>query len=183
MQYSGVNFCLFSNLREEVKYPLGRICEMIPYAVIGVLLYKINIEKLISNRRFLIIIFAIFLFGFSAYCMKNNLFIPIGFYYSGFPYILLTLSILIVGFSLNFIMKKQTIVKFIKIITNFTLGIYCMHLMVGKILLTIISILGFESYIYGMYSLVFCIVVYIICYFLCYLINLIPNRFTKMLVS
>ena len=43
LQYSGINSSMFSQLRYELKYPLGRFFEMLPYATIGFSLsyYKI----------------------------------------------------------------------------------------------------------------------------------------------
>ena len=35
IQYSGYNWMLFGTLRYELKYPLGRFFEMIPYATLG----------------------------------------------------------------------------------------------------------------------------------------------------
>lgn len=35
MQYTGFNYSLFKDFPFEVKFPLGRIAEMMPYATIG----------------------------------------------------------------------------------------------------------------------------------------------------
>ena len=59
LQYSGVNYSLFSHLPYEVAYPLGRLCELVPYVGIVVVLkdYFVNVEKHATNNSFFIICF------------------------------------------------------------------------------------------------------------------------------
>ena len=39
LQYTGINYDYFSRVSFEVRYPLGRLTEMIPYAGIGIILH------------------------------------------------------------------------------------------------------------------------------------------------
>ena len=67
---------------------------------------------------------------------------------------------------------KKAILK----ISNYSLGIYCIHRLINTLLLVFmpwINIGSFER----------CILLYIVCYFVCFLIDLIPNKNSKLLVN
>lgn len=53
LQYSGINGRLFASLPYEMKYPLGRIVEMIPYACAGMLISYHGLLDRCRNRKML----------------------------------------------------------------------------------------------------------------------------------
>jgi fucose 4-O-acetylase-like acetyltransferase len=76
MQYSSINYNLFSSTPFAVKYSYGRIAELLPYASLGVLL-KLFIEKT-KNRPSSIII--LILLASILYLLTVNIIQPPGFY-------------------------------------------------------------------------------------------------------
>lgn len=129
LEYTGIAFYLFETAPYETRYPLGRVIECIPYAVIGIIyswcfhnqsLYKIKIPVWI-----MCIIF-------SVVSRKIIPEIP-GFGYNGLYLLLSATSICLFVLNLPDIFKGN-----IRIIINWfgscTMGIYCLHLLIGKTL-------------------------------------------------
>lgn len=171
-QYTGLNYRLFSTLRYELMYPLGRSCEMIPYAVIGFLLGYYGIpEKLKNYKR--VITFACCVIG--GIILKFGLPSAKGFGYSG----LMPLMIAIILFTITiYIPLEKLPVKFqimILKISRYTLGIYCMHNLVGRILSGIFGTNG--------KSFLTCCAIYIICYAFSYIICKFPLKWCRQLVE
>ena len=91
MQYSGNNFKFFDDMCYEMKFTLGRMCEMIPYAVLGIVCGKVNIVKQMERyRTWIIIILNLIII----ICFNVDVFVlPMGFGYQGIENIILSLSI------------------------------------------------------------------------------------------
>ena len=173
LQYTGINYALFKDLRFELKYPLGRIAEMIPYAVIGLTLKYFNVYEKLKKYRYIImpVCIAMFLLGFNI----DWLFLK-DFGFSGIckPY----LAIWIVTFAYYTPLEylPRYIKKLMLTISSYTLGIYCCHRLVYYLFGVFapdLRILSFEK----------CILIYLFSYVMCYFINLIPNKNIKALVD
>lgn len=173
MQYSGINYNLFKDLRFELKYPLGRIIEMIPYASIGFTFKYLNILEKIKKYWYIAIPVSAFLFlqGFKIawYDMKD-------FGFSGICKPYLAIWIIIAAFSVPLEILPMTIKKIILQVTNYTLGIYCCHRMIDTL---------FDAFIPNLPLMSFerCILIYIVSYLLCFAISFIPNKYIDSLVN
>lgn len=174
LQYSAINYQLFSNLRFELSYPLGRFIEMIPYAYFGLLLKHFNILEKLKKHRYLNMIIATLLF----FIPYNYLSFPLakGFGYSGITPLYLAIMAIIVASMVPFEKLPSNIKRIIYQISRYTLGIYCCHRLVNVLLINYYPILPIESFSWSIY-------VYIISYLLCLLISLIPNKIIKSLVE
>lgn len=133
LQYSGRNMEIFGNLPGSVSYPLGRICESVPFMVTGTLLSYYNIIKLLKKRRREMLI--ILLAGI-AVLFKVTIFVtPEGFHYGGM-YNICTGSAIVMFFYLLPLEKlPQKCKEIIETISKYTLGIYCMHRLVRTLLM------------------------------------------------
>lgn len=179
-QYSGINYSVFSKLPDFCSNTLGRFCEMFPYASLGLLLSKVDIQKLYGlfsiKKKFWISLSFLVLFNIS-------LFFPIfpeteGFVYSGFNKIFQTLFLFLFAFFLPLDCISEKKKSFFNSISQFTAGIYCSHKMTGFACLYITGLLNLPKN-----TFLGCIVLYIISFIFCYIINLIPNKYTKLLVN
>ena len=173
LQFTGINRALFENLEFELKYPLGRIIEMIPFAVIGFSLRYFDLFEKIKKYRWFIMPACIVLFMLAFRLPWPEL---DDFGFSGFakPYLamcIVTFAFLVPLSSLNLRLKK-----FILKISDYSLGIYCIHRLINTLLKV------FAPWI-ALHSFERCILLYIVCYFVCFLIEKIPNRNVKLLVN
>ena len=82
LQYSLLNYKVFNRFPSEVKYTLGRICEMIPFALLGCIFYKKKLFTKMEQKRVFFMICAIVLFILT-FLFRNTLKNPLGFGYSG----------------------------------------------------------------------------------------------------
>lgn len=176
-QYSGWNFKLFGSLRYELKWPLGRICEMFPYAILGTIFNYFKIYNFLESRKKMSIITTGILIVF----VWNNSFISNpaeSFIYAGIRYIVIT--VLIVTFFWLFPFDKflnRKLTNLIHNLSKYSLGIYCIHLLVGYI----VNELNAKYNIVGG-TLRKCILIYIVSMILSYIITLIPNETVKKMV-
>ena len=157
LQYTGVNYWLFGDHSFEVKYTFGRIIEMIPYASAGMLLWYVC-EKLSKNVIFLACgIVGIILYHFFCYSLQPN-----GFGYAGIPRLIGATSLVMFFVSLPLQTASKPITMLIKNVTNYTLGIYCMHSIVGTII---------EKTVLIENQILLCVLIYIVSYFISFVIS------------
>ena len=168
LQYSSINYLLFGDLRYELT-PLGRIAEMIPYATLGFILGHCEIKK--NWKK--ILCFAIGLIVLS-------LFIPDiqGFGYSGILRLGVALMLIMVFYLLPLDRMVVTHKKIILLLSKYTLGIYCMHKLVGIILDNIMNRYNIE-----INSCILCLIIYIICYCIAIVMAKIPIKICRDIVE
>ena len=160
-QYNEMNYNLFSryNNRYNKHLRIGAfIIEMVPIAVSGIIIAKIEILKKLSNHRIITIFFCFcFLFLLYNYNIFGNF---KGFNYSGiknnFAGICIFISFSLISFK-N--IKNNLFFKIIKQLTSYTGGIYYFHGIIGKLLII-------KLYFYK-YPFINCIIIYIVCYIRC----------------
>lgn len=181
LQYTGLNYAMLGGLPYELKYPLGRIIEMIPYASLGVCCSMLlPLIKEWGNKK-QTIIFAVASVLVALCVFLHYLFGEIavqGFGYNG-AYMLVVAFLLVViacTIPLNFI-KNQTFNNIVVWICSFTMGVFCMHAFVGRLLEYLFGIWCFETN-----TIVICLAIYVVCYVVSLLIYLIPSKYTKMLI-
>ena len=179
LQYSGINFMLFGNLPPSLKWILGRFSEMIPFAVAGLLFgeYKI-LDKLASRKYTSIIICALLLF--SATLPKKIFKLELaqiaapGFMYQGIFLLLAAIFMTIIFYLTPFEKLPATLLKIIKKISSYILGVYCMHIFVGR----------FVSYIFPEDSeFTACILIYCVCIFISFVIDKLFKKWSVYLVK
>ena len=132
LQYSGINFKLFGGMRYAVKYPLGRICEMLPLACIGLLFVNYDIMNKLSKRKTLsIFLCVIFLAGVISLRRLLN---TSGFGYAGLYLNLSAIFLTAIFYLLPMNELPDVMKKIINSISCLTPGVYCMHRLIGTML-------------------------------------------------
>lgn len=179
LQYSGLNYNLFKDFPFEAKYPLGRVAEMIPYATLGYDIAHFRIYDWVKKNKLrenvilwisLAIVIILLVFGETTEIA--------GYGYNGIYRMIISVSLLTFFYLLPIEKISGQTENVIKALTAHTLGIYCMHYLVGNILK-----MGLEYLHISINQIVFCIMLYVICYIIAMIISKIPNRFVKQLVD
>ena len=175
-QYSGLNQAVFVDLRSELKYPLGRLFEMIPYAAAAFLVSYFQIHKKLESYRISGLIGVILLTAFlMKYSIISN---PPGYGYSGVQKILIAFGLIMVAWLFPVEKLPTAVMKIIMVLSRYTFGIYCMHNLVGRFMKTIFSMFGIQSE-----TLFMCVVVYATCYIISFMISKIPIKLCRQLVE
>ena len=155
-QYSNNNYILFSNLPFYKKYTLGRFAEIIPYCVSGYIFGYLKISIISKKFRFTYIyIFFILLLFF----IKYNIFAYVqGFSYQGFKLYAISLSVFIIFLLFpSQIITNNTLIIFMKFLSNYTSGVYYLHFCVYKYFAKYNSLIRKRT-LYGS------MIIYLICY-------------------
>ena len=157
LQYSNINYNLFIKYDYYRRYPYGRFVEIIPHCITGYILASSNLLIYLKEKKiksiFTLLIFLLFI-------IKYNIIInPKGFNYQG---ILLHIKSLIIFLIFAIFpsekITNKNIIEFIKKLTNYTSGIYYLHIPISLYLSNFILLIKQKS-IYG------CLIIYIICYY------------------
>ena len=172
-QYSGINYLCFSDLEYEQKYTLGRVMEMVPYAGIGILL-AIYLHGNFWEKWYVQLV--LWLFIIISVCVTKN--ISLGFFYQGAQRIESTTLIIMAFIVLPVHYLPSEILVAIESLGKCALGVYCIHWNVGKILLSVNSIVGFE-----VHGKMLALLIYIISFLAVYLLSKIPSNFINKLIS
>jgi surface polysaccharide O-acyltransferase-like enzyme len=169
LQFSGINYSLFKDLRPELSYPIGRIAELFPFAAFGFFLRYFGIfDKLKNHKTTVLLICAPLLVLPYIFRFPRTE----GFGYAGM--MVLYMPVMIFFFVCSLPLNKLPIgyKKIAVMISSYTLGIYCSHRLVSVVLKTLYPGFAFSSFS-G------CIIIYLVSYLICFLIALIPNKYVK----
>ena len=179
LQYSGINQMLFGNLIYELKYPIGRLAEMIPYVFLGLTLKNSEIFYRIQKYRWYVMIFAVSLMVINSYLFWINKVGQVrGFSYAGGFLIIMSLCLVTIVFLIpQEVFKSKKIYIISETISRYTLGIYCMHRLVGRVLKYIMSFLGIQ-----LDTFLLCIIIYLVSYCISYSMSMIAPKLSKKLV-
>ena len=164
-QYNGKNFSYFNKQIYSGIYAFGRIIEMFPYCVIGFFMSYSKIMKIFRNNRLIVIITCIYLLYF--FC-NYNIFINIyGCLYQGVQLFVVSICIFI-----SFAMFPSELINnkiIIRQITNFTAGIYYIHMKIFEYT---------KNYIIPIKNRTIegCILIYLMCYLICFIGSLIFRK-------
>ena len=173
---------MFSGLRYELEYPLGRIFEMIPYASLGVVL-SLFLPKIVNLKfKLQLIIFLDVALCLVAFCVLNYYLKfegPQGFDYSGIPMFFAAFLLVTTAFTnpINFVTNEK-VLNVIKWVTSFTMGVFCMHVIFGRFVEYI-----FVSLNWPVHNVLVALTTYLVCYLIAFCIHLIPCKYTKMAVN
>ena len=173
-QYLGVNSFLFKDLGAEIAYPLGRVLEMIPYASCGLLLYVLSNKFQSYNDKKFLIIALVLISGIIVYGGWLRLPGMLSFDYGGVDLLFISVTLLIIFYNLPVSKMPIFIRRPIEIASKYSMGIYCMHLLVGNL----VSMLNLP-----VSSFIFSIIIYIISLCVAVLLSNIPIRGVKAIVE
>lgn len=177
LQYSEINYTTFVLRRFEVSYPLGRTIEMIPYAVVGIILgYYGFFEKITKGNRMFTILICVSAF----YSMDhlNMMITPNGFGYQGLNLLLSAVCIIAVFVALPLEALGKYFSYYIDRISTYSLGIYCIHILVGNLLNQFLNGLGVNTYTFS--DILW---IWLISLLICVFIGKIPNKIIRNLVT
>lgn len=175
-QYSEINYVFFRDLRFELKYPLGRLCEMIPYAALGLTVSYFNILEKCERLKLLVLIC---LFVFTGFFMEYEWrFLPGGFGYQGIQRLCIAFGIVSIIALLPLEKIPVWVKRVVQSLSRYTLGIYCMHNMIGRFLKSFFENNGLESGTFLM-----CVFIWIICYIIAFVVSTIPIKLCRQLVE
>lgn len=140
MQYTGFNYSLFKDFPFEVKFPLGRIAEMMPYATIGYDFSHFDLlEKMRTTSRRKWYMWTALIMTIVLLCLGKEPKTP-GYGYAGLFRICVSICFFVCFFLLNFDAFPYMIKRALIVIEKHTLGIYCMHYIVGNTAQMILSL-------------------------------------------
>ena len=166
-QYNGKNKLAFSKIKGAKNYDFGRILEMIPFSVFGFFASS-GIMKFLRKYKIKVFLSFIYIIYF---LLNYNIFIKFkGYGYHGVERFFLSISIFITfGMFPSEKIKNKIIIKVIKLITNYTAGIYYIHIAIDRYI---------ESYIISIKKKTMkgCIILYLICYFISFIGSLIFGK-------
>ena len=160
-QYSNINYKFFSQFSNFFKYPYGRLMEIIPFCISGYTFRYLDIINYLKKYKiktiYLIILILSFLF-------KYLLFVNIdGFMYQGIKLHIISI-IIFVFFALNPFEKNLnlTLIKIINLFTNYTSGIYYLHIPIFIYLSNFIDLIKKRTVLASL-------IIYIICYLISFI--------------
>lgn len=136
LEYSG-RIMFFDRFRFELRYPLGRFVEMIPLAVAGYFIGSRNLLERLKKYSLAVVLASCCIVCF---IYKYSVFKGIkGYNYSGIDKIVVSFALVSMFYVIPFNKLSKKCTDIIRFLTSYTLGIYCMHILVGKICDLIIS--------------------------------------------
>lgn len=177
MQYSSINYTLCSQMNYPMMNPMGRLMEMLPCAITGYILRRYNIYESFKKDRMSIMIFAIGILAFIFLYFRESK-IP-GFWTQGISHVFVSAIVVMVMYyfqDLLILIDKSTVIKkIILTVSQYTLGIYCMHRFVGVFL----NVVFYGKEPNEKISFIGCVFVFAICWFVSYMIDHIPISIIK----
>ena len=157
IQYSEINYQFFNQYTIRIFFSVGNLVETLPIAIGAFSLLSINyLNKCQSKRKY--IFFSTFFFYFLS---EYNIFTIIkGYASSGIRPLIISIFIFTIFYLIPFEIINSKILFFIKQITKFTQGIYCLHFVIQHY---------FRIYLNKEGTLIGCLILYIISYFISFI--------------
>jgi len=176
LQHSGLTGEWFGKMDEAISYPLGRFVEQLPYAAAALLFALLDLKKRIENHRLSVFISLAVTATLTALFLK----IPIAYSFGSAG---LSLLIGSVAVAMMFYLVPNRIIlspvaNLTKFAAKYSLGIYCMHVMIGTALCEIFINFHLQPFTFTM-----CISIFVICLIICRCIALLPYKWCKASVS
>ena len=166
LQYTELNYQIFEGMDYKISYPLGRIAEMIPCAMSGILLGQVDWTK-VKYKYLIVGSFVLFILAY------NFMHSPMkGFAYNGIQMVIGAISISLIA--IHAPIKKCKITTCINYLATHTLGIYCMHNVIGE---------WIENIYIPEYRIMLSLIIYAVCLILAIVISWIPIKVVKMMVQ
>ena len=185
-QYSGINGAIFDNVvwpegfrADYVTFPIGRFCEMVPYATLGIILCNSKVFDRVKSQWKSIVISALLLL----YLLFNyQIFADVEkqYGYSGLRYIALGGVSVFLFYLLPLHWLPVIIKNTISFFAKYTMAVYFMHRLVAAILYNTQIGIWLRS---RPGSIRDCIIIYGCCVLTAWLINLLPVKLIRDAVS
>lgn len=129
-QYSGYNFNRIKNYPYHIKYPLGRLTESVTYSVTGFILGFYKVIDILQKHKIKTIIISAMIYQVM---LDYNIFTNVkGFSYQGIHLNIKSISLIFIFAMLPF--EKIINKKIITILTNYSGGIFYLHIPFGHYL-------------------------------------------------
>ena len=159
LQYSAKAFEYFMTFKEKPYRYMGSIVEAIPYTVTGLTLASYKLINKIKDKKEIFFVNIIALYFIKKYDIIRSI---NGFRYPGLALNIGGICIFICFSFIKFIKKPKLLFIMNKHITNYTGGIYYLHIVVLNIFKNKISFIGNKTMLGGF-------TIYIISYFICFI--------------
>lgn len=176
LRYSGITTLLFSNLPYELKYPLGRFFEMIPYAVVGNALAYWNFFERIRKFKWISFTVAIFVTLLSVLLIPDEAVLSFGDH--GIKGLFIACGMVAAAYVIPIERIPAKVHSFIEFVSRYTLGIYCGHRFVGKFFEIALKRFGIKTE-----TFLICVCLYVVCFMIMFVISKLPFKLTKQLVE
>ena len=178
IQYSGILKLMIVRIQvDELKQSLLRLFETFPIATAGYVLYDTRaLDKRINSKYFALIsiLYIILVSWYECYASVS------GFGYGGIDRIISSV-ILVLLFArvrnINYLVRHDNILRVVNGFTEYTFGIYCLHMIVGQYMIRFLKILTGKE----LYTLVTCLIIYLLCYMICFTLEHINPFFKRMI--
>ena len=158
-QYSETNFYFFKQLSVHYRCTFGRFAEAFPNAVTGFIFAWFDILNILKAKNKISIFYSIIVLIMIS---KYNIFSEFNtFKYDGLRLNIAAICIFFIFSLTSFKISSKILNKIILQITNYTAGIYFIHVLIGRGYLAKSLILVKNGNILG------CILIYIISYIIC----------------
>lgn len=175
LQYSGINYRCFGDMRYEVFCTLGRIAETFPAAAFGFISSKYSFLELEKRNRGIYIFIMHMLSGLILILAYYRVLVPAeSFGYAGIWKVLFAYSITCLAFNFEYKDMFKNEGKVISFITSYTLGIYCIHRLVARILSVFLGVS--EGKLYQ------CIIIYCASFMICWMLSKLPFKWIKNII-
>jgi hypothetical protein len=136
-QYSNINFKFFSQFSFYTRYPFGRLMEAFPFCISGYIFGSLGIIIYLKKKRIKALQILVSILFIS---IKYSIFLQIkGFLCQGIRVHIISITIFII-FALNPFEKIIIIKAYIIFLTNYTSGIYYLHIPIWVYLSNYISL-------------------------------------------
>ena len=188
VQYSPAAMkALFGWMPYEAKYPLGRVFSMLPYAGVGLLLAsaKSRLDAASPGMRLAVAAMGLWIAAWVTYAPV----VPrpesvVG--YEGVKMSLIAWGVMAVFYYIPFDRLPAPLTKAVMFMSRYCMGVYCMHLLFGKILFDHVFHIARTQTPYGAITIApwwFWLLLWGLSYLVCYLISLVPGSFSKRIVE
>lgn len=165
LQYSRFNYHLFTPFRPEIQYSIGRLVEVWPFAAAGCCLFQPGVLAWMKRHWVPGCLGGLLLCGV-ALVLKRPCTIFDSFGYAGFHILLVALGLTVLFWSLPLEKLGNRVTGLIERLSRYTLGIYCMHMLVAKVFDLILKRTTLPRQ--GFW---FCVAVFAFAYLVCYLLE------------
>lgn len=156
IEYMKINNELFDSSAYAIKYPMGRIIECIPYAIIGIL-YSWNFKEKHIICQICFLLFCTVATIISRFYIPA----PSGFGYSGVYLLFSSTAICVFSFILpNVFFRGRILINYVG---TCTMGIYCLHVLIGQWAVAESSSINILKNILFVNTLIFDAIIFVTC--------------------
>lgn len=177
IQYMNLTAFLYLRFSYEIQGAVGRFFEVLPVACMGYIIAEFDLPEKLKKIKGIWILFIVLAIVCIVFVEK----IPtpfITFAYAGIKHLIVSTLLFLGLYTMPFEKCPEYIKKAIKWLSGYTMGIYFLHWMVGRVLNVVwMRFFGVEK------TLIETFVIFAVCLVGCIIIDKIPIKYSKMLVK